>query len=228
MSPVNTGYLPATSPITPPIPDCHSPIRITDHICRKCLVWPRFTGPPNTRVCMTLPNPASINNVPHRSFRWYTVQMSTQLTTIMSCNKSIPNDPKSCCLSHVTKSLNCQCLQFCSKNGRLCGPLKLTPIISQPPGQSIMPSSHRGPAADVLSCRSKQPQETKSDSVRHGQPETGPVDSDQHVSSERPHKGLNQFVPRLRAAVHLSPENPGALLSLPAWVTRSRHSVSAV
>ena len=65
----------------------------------------RFTDQPNVRVCMTLPHPAPIHNILYGSFRRHTVQMSAQLTTIISSYESVPDQTKPCRLTHVPKSL---------------------------------------------------------------------------------------------------------------------------
>ena len=74
----------------------HSPIRITHRIHRENRVGSRFTSPPNVRVRMTLPHLAPIDNIPYGRFQRHTVQMSAQLTTIMSSYKSVLDQAEPC------------------------------------------------------------------------------------------------------------------------------------
>ena len=58
---------------------CHHPVvrppfGIVHHICRKFPVGSRLAAPQNIQIRMTLPHPATINNIPYGGLRRHTVQ----------------------------------------------------------------------------------------------------------------------------------------------------------
>ena len=64
-------------------------VRVTYDISRINRIRTRLTNPTDLRICMTLPDAASIHHVSYRSLGWYTVQVPPQLTTAMTSYKAI-------------------------------------------------------------------------------------------------------------------------------------------
>ena len=59
-------------------------VRVLYDIGRINQIRTRLTNPTDRRICMTLPDAASIHHVSYRSLGWYTVQVPLQLTTAMT------------------------------------------------------------------------------------------------------------------------------------------------
>ena len=84
--------------------------RLIHGVDRQSPLWPRFAKSPSLSVGMALPHSTTVNDIPDRSLRGHTIQMSVQGTTVMASNKPVTYDTEWCSVTHVPEDFDSQCL----------------------------------------------------------------------------------------------------------------------